>query len=53
MKKETVDGIEYTTTWIGNQIIDIFPHGEISPLPIHWLRLLQRLAVPKKIPLPN
>lgn len=32
-EKELVDGTEYTTTWIGNQIIDIQPQGSISPLP--------------------
>jgi hypothetical protein len=32
-EKETVDGTEYTTTWIGNQIIGIQPRGTESPLP--------------------
>jgi hypothetical protein len=32
-EKETVDGTEYTTTWVGNQIIDIQPRGVVSPLP--------------------
>jgi hypothetical protein len=32
-EKETVDGIEYTTTWIGCQIVDIHPRGADSPLP--------------------
>lgn len=32
-EKETVDGVEYTTTWIGNQIVEILPRGEVSPLP--------------------
>jgi len=32
-EKETVDGIGYTTTWIGNQIMEILPRGEVSPLP--------------------
>lgn len=32
-EKEQVDGTQYTTTWIGSQIIDILPHGEVSPLP--------------------
>ena len=32
-EKETVDGIEYTTTWVGNQVVDIQPHGVESPLP--------------------
>ena len=31
-EKETVDGIEYTTTWVGNQLIEILPRGEVSPL---------------------
>ena len=30
---ETVDGSVYRTTWLGNQIIDITPRGELSPLP--------------------
>ncbi len=33
VEKETVDGTEYTTTWIGNQIVDIAPRGVVSPLP--------------------
>jgi hypothetical protein len=33
VEKETVDGTEYTTTWIGNQIVDIEPRGVVSPLP--------------------
>ncbi len=33
VEKETVDGTEYTTTWIGNQIIDIQPRGVVSPVP--------------------
>lgn len=33
VERETVDGIEYTTTWAGNQIIAITPRGEVSPLP--------------------
>ncbi|MCC6486498.1 MAG: hypothetical protein IT364_03290 [Candidatus Hydrogenedentes bacterium] len=32
-EKETVDGVEYTTTWIGSQLIDIAPRGTQSPLP--------------------
>ena len=32
-EKETVDGVEYTTTWIGSQIIEILPRGEVGPLP--------------------
>lgn len=30
---ETVDGIKYQTKWIGNQIVEIKPRGEVSPLP--------------------
>ena len=30
---ETVDGIVYTTTWVGNQLIAIAPRGTVSPLP--------------------
>ncbi|NQT17129.1 MAG: hypothetical protein HQ582_30530 [Planctomycetes bacterium] len=30
---EIVDGTEYTTTWIGNQLIEIQPPGAVSPLP--------------------
>lgn len=33
IERETVDGIEYTTTWIGNQVIRIEPRGEVRPLP--------------------
>ena len=33
VEKEIVDGTEYTTTWIGNQIVDIQPRGVVSPLP--------------------
>jgi DUF1680 family protein len=33
VEKEVVDGAEYTTTWIGNQIIGIVPRGRESPLP--------------------
>lgn len=33
VEKETVDGTVYTTTWMGNQIVDIKPRGEESPLP--------------------
>jgi len=32
-EKEVVDTIEYTTTWIGDQIIEILPRGTVSPLP--------------------
>jgi len=34
-ERETVDGTEYTTTWIGNQIIAILPRGSVSPLPFY------------------
>lgn len=33
VQRETVDGTEYTTTWIGNQPVEILPRGAISPLP--------------------
>lgn len=33
VERETVDSTEYTTTWIGNQIVDIEPRGVVSPLP--------------------
>lgn len=33
VEKEIVDGTEYTTTWIGNQVVDIAPRGVVSPLP--------------------
>ena len=33
IERETVDGLEYTTTWIGNQLIQILPRGTVSPLP--------------------
>lgn len=32
-EKETVDGVEYTTTWVGSQIIEILPRGKVGPLP--------------------
>ena len=32
-EKETVDGVEYSTTWAGDQILDIQPRGTQSPLP--------------------
>ncbi|MCX5757943.1 MAG: hypothetical protein NTU83_05460, partial [Candidatus Hydrogenedentes bacterium] len=32
-EEETVDGIEYKTLWVGSQIIEILPRGEVSPLP--------------------
>ena len=33
IERETVDGVEYTTTWVGNQLIQILPRGTVSPLP--------------------
>jgi hypothetical protein len=33
VEKETVDGREYTTTWVGSQVIAIEPRGTVSPLP--------------------
>ena len=33
IERETVDGIDYTTTWIGSQIIQVLPRGTVSPLP--------------------
>jgi hypothetical protein len=33
VERENVDGVTYTTTWIGNQIIEIQPRGSVSPLP--------------------
>ena len=33
LERETVDGIAYTTTWLGDQIVDIQPRGTVSPLP--------------------
>jgi hypothetical protein len=32
-ERETVDGTTYTTTWAGDQILDIRPRGAVSPLP--------------------
>ena len=32
-ERETVDGTQYTTTWLGDQIVDIRPRGTVSPLP--------------------
>ena len=32
-ERETVDGVEYRTTWLGDQIIAIEPRGAVSPLP--------------------
>jgi hypothetical protein len=32
-EKETVDGVGYVTTWVGNQIIEILPRGPENPLP--------------------
>lgn len=33
VEKERVDGTDYTTTWVGSQIMEILPRGEVSPLP--------------------
>jgi len=33
VQKELVDGTLYTTTWAGNQVIEICPRGSVSPLP--------------------
>ena len=33
MEREVVDGTTYTTTWVGNQVIEILPRGTVSPLP--------------------
>jgi hypothetical protein len=33
VERETVDGTEYTTTWVGDQLLDIRPRGTVSPLP--------------------
>ncbi len=33
IERERVDGTQYTTTWVGNQLIDIQPRGIVSPLP--------------------
>lgn len=33
VERETVDGARYTTTWIGDQIVDVRPRGTVSPLP--------------------
>jgi hypothetical protein len=33
IERETVDGTEYTTTWAGDQLLDIRPRGTVSPLP--------------------
>jgi len=33
VEKETVDGIEYTVTWLGSQVIEILPRGKVSPIP--------------------
>lgn len=32
-EKETIDGVEYGTTWVGSQIVEIVPRGEVSGLP--------------------
>jgi len=33
IQQETIDGTCYTTTWIGDQVIEILPRGSVSPLP--------------------
>jgi hypothetical protein len=33
IQRETVDGTEYTSMWVGNQPVRILPQGAISPLP--------------------
>ena len=33
VERETVDGIEYKTTWFGDQIVAVDPRGTVSPLP--------------------
>jgi hypothetical protein len=33
MEREIVDDTEYTTKWVGNQIVEIAPRGKVSPLP--------------------
>ena len=33
VEEEIVDGTKYTTTWIGNQLVEIHPPGTVSPLP--------------------
>jgi hypothetical protein len=33
VEREVVDGTQYTTTWVGNQIMAIEPRGTVSPLP--------------------
>ena len=33
VEQETVDGEKYTTTWVGEQIVDIRPRGTVSGLP--------------------
>ena len=33
VQRETVDGTEYTTLWVGNQVVEILPRGTLSPLP--------------------
>lgn len=32
-ESEVVDGITYTTTWVGTQLIGVSPRGTVSPLP--------------------
>jgi hypothetical protein len=33
IERESVDGTVYTTTWVGNQVVEILPRGTESPLP--------------------
>jgi DUF1680 family protein len=33
VEREMVDGTQYTTTWVGNQILAIELRGTVSPLP--------------------
>lgn len=33
IEQQLVDGVRYTTTWVGNQVIEILPRGTVSPLP--------------------
>ncbi len=32
-EREIVDGTEYSTTWVGSQVVEILPRGAVSPLP--------------------
>lgn len=33
VQQEMVDGTQYTSTWLGSQVIEILPRGTVSPLP--------------------